>query len=366
MLTIKRYNALEQLPAAYENLFEYAAKDSFFKSLPWFQNYTKTVLVQNSQIIIYGVEDEEQQARPVGALLLEKSRSGKLGLKQIKSLANYYSSLFGPLVDDRTHSSEEILALMVKALGDDRGSWDVLNFFPLEKSSNHFHQLLSELKKSKFLVQSYFGFGNLFLKINGRTADDFIKSLPSKLRKSIPYYDRRLKKEGDVKYTLVTEPQDVEKAISDYEIVYESSWREKEPFPGFIHGLASTAAQQKWLRLGLIYLNDRPISAQLWIVFPGTASIYKVCYDEEFSNISVGTLLTAFMMRHVIDVDKVEIVDYLTGEEDYKKKWMSDRRERWGIIAFNAHSFRGFVFGITQIWGRIIKNGVAGLWPRYV
>ena len=40
-------------------------------------------------------------------------------------------------------------------------------------------------------------------------------------------------------------------------------------------------------------------------------------------------------MEHVIDTDKVHDVDYLTGDDAYKKDWMPDRRERWGIAVFN-------------------------------
>ena len=34
------------------------------------------------------------------------------------------------------------------------------------------------------------------------------------------------------------------------------------------------------------------------------------------------------LMRHVIDVDQVREVDFGSGDDAYKKDWMSDRRER--------------------------------------
>ena len=33
-------------------------------------------------------------------------------------------------------------------------------------------------------------------------------------------------------------------------------------------------------------------------------------------------------MEHVIDIDNVEEIDFLTGNEAYKQDWMSDRGER--------------------------------------
>jgi len=46
-------------------------------------------------------------------------------------------------------------------------------------------------------------------------------------------------------------------------------------------------------------------------------------------------------MRYVIDIDKVACVDYLSGDDAYKKEWMSHRRERWGIMIFNWRTWKG-------------------------
>ena len=42
------------------------------------------------------------------------------------------------------------------------------------------------------------------------------------------------------------------------------------------------------------------------------------------------------MMAHVIEQDGVSTVDYLTGDDNYKRDWMSTRRERRGIAAYNT------------------------------
>jgi CelD/BcsL family acetyltransferase involved in cellulose biosynthesis len=93
--------------------------------------------------------------------------------------------------------------------------------------------------------------------------------------------------------------------------------------------------------MGTCYIDDEPAAAQLWIVTGKVAAIYKICYAEKFEKSSVGSVLTARMMEHALDVDKVKEVDYLSGDDGYKANWMSDRRERWGIIAFNPRSVWG-------------------------
>ena len=121
-------------------------------------------------------------------------------------------------------------------------------------------------------------------------------------------------------------------------------------------GLIRICADQEWLRLGVAYVNEEPVAAQLWIVSGGAALIFKLAYDEQFAKLSAGTLLTSALMQHVLDVDKVSEVDYLSGDDEYKKSWMSHRRERWGIIAFNTTSLWGWLQIVRHIGGRALKN----------
>jgi hypothetical protein len=61
------------------------------------------------------------------------------------------------------------------------------------------------------------------------------------------------------------------------------------------------------------------------------------------------------LMEHVIENDKVTEVDYLAGDDPYKKAWMSQRRERWGIIAYNPKTFVGFFGLCKEVTGRWLK-----------
>ena len=61
------------------------------------------------------------------------------------------------------------------------------------------------------------------------------------------------------------------------------------------------------------------------------------------------------MLEHALDGDKVSEVDYLTGDDNYKSNWMSHRRERWGIMAFNPASFLGKLSILKHIGGKTVK-----------
>jgi len=49
-------------------------------------------------------------------------------------------------------------------------------------------------------------------------------------------------------------------------------------------------------------------------------------------------------------------VDYLSGDDGYKKDWMSQRRERWGILALNPRTPRGVLAIARHVGGRAVKR----------
>ena len=81
-----------------------------------------------------------------------------------------------------------------------------------------------------------------------------------------------------------------------------------------------------------------------------------MAYDQAFKAFSPGTLLTAKLMQYVLEVDKVREVDYLIGNDAYKKSWMSDHRERWGIVAYNPRTLRGMAGLAYELIGRRVKS----------
>ena len=154
----------------------------------------------------------------------------------------------------------------------------------------------------------------------------------------------------------MTNLANIERDIDSYQEVYEASWKTHEPYADFVPSLIRRLADIGMLRLGIARLQGKPIAAQLWIVGEGKASIYKVAYHEEFSAYSPGTVLTSYLMQYVVEQDQVNEVDFLIGDDEYKRIWMSDRRERWGVVAYNPRTFIGLALLAKEILGRLFKS----------
>jgi len=188
--------------------------------------------------------------------------------------------------------------------------------------------------------------------------------LRSSVRNIAKSKNRKVERSGRARVEVVTGMNGLDAAISAYEQVYAASWKKSEPYPLFVPGLIQLCAREGWLRLGVAYVDGQPAAAQLWIVSHGVASIYKVAYDQRFADLSIGSYLTTRLLEHVIDVDRVREVDYLSGDDRYKSDWMSHRRERWGILALNPRTVRGALGIIRHIGGRSLKRAALRVWRR--
>jgi hypothetical protein len=228
-------------------------------------------------------------------------------------------------------------------------------FWPMDPEAREFRLLRDALRLAGLRPHEYFAFGNWYLQVDCDWAG-YLKNRSGQLRSTIKRMTKRLAAEDNGRLEIIRGEAEVERGIAAYEAVYGASWKVPEPYVEFIPGLIRLCARRGWLRLGVAWIGDKPIAAQLWIVNAGRAHIYKVAYDEAFKAMAPGTLVTALLLEEVIDRDKVTEVDYLIGDDAYKKTWMSHRRERFGLIAYDPATPRG-LYGL-------LRQAVGNAWRR--
>ena len=190
-------------------------------------------------------------------------------------------------------------------------------------------------------IHRYFCFGNWIHKLTEESYEDYLSNRPSRVKNTLRRRSKNFSADNKGAFDIVASGTSLDKTIDQFNQVYHSSWKQNEPYPEFMPSLVRLAEHHGWLRLGLAYYEGKPVAAQIWLVKDGTAFIFKLAYDEAYKHLSVGTLLTAHMLRHVIDEDRVQRLDYLSGDDTYKQDWMSLRRERHGIAAYNPRTLSG-------------------------
>ncbi|WP_411339100.1 GNAT family N-acetyltransferase [Sphingopyxis sp. J-6] len=124
-------------------------------------------------------------------------------------------------------------------------------------------------------------------------------------------------------------------AWAAYEQIYAASWKPEEGDPALLRAFAEAESARGTFRMGLARIEGEPVAAQYWTVEDGTAFIHKLAHVEDSLKASPGTLLSAALFRHVIEVDGVRRVDFGTGNDAYKRDWMNRHEPLWRIEAFN-------------------------------
>ncbi|MCL2636112.1 MAG: GNAT family N-acetyltransferase, partial [Betaproteobacteria bacterium] len=339
---------LDELPEGERPFGEFALAGDLEASIDWFALLQRQVYPDDAGVRYYYLADNGQ-ARAV--LPLRRVRQGCL--RTLEALSNYYTSLYSPLLGQGC----DPLAVrhLLNAATRDNGGAHLMRFAPMDSQSPGYGVLLNELRAIGWIPLTFYCFDNWFLKVQGGW-EDYLRQRSANLRSAIKRRTKKFAADGGT-LELVSDVAGVEAAIAAFEEVYSASWKKLEPFPDFVPSLIRLLAANGMLRLGIARLGGRPVAAQLWMVGQGKASIYKVAYHEAFSAYSPGTVLTAFLMRQVIEGDQVKEVDFLIGGDKYKQIWMSDRRERRGIIAYNPRTLLGCLLAIKEMAGRLAKMG---------
>jgi|YNPBryunderm2012_1023409.scaffolds.fasta_scaffold03727_2 hypothetical protein len=158
----------------------------------------------------------------------------------------------------------------------------------------------------------------------------------------------------------------LEAAIVAYETVRAASWKPHEPVPGFDAALLRAAAPVGLVRIGVLHRrdDDRPVAAQYWILdhAPGAggalrrATVLKLAHDEAERSASPGTVLTALMIRRLIEEDGVRVLDFGRGDDPYKRLWVGSRRQRIGLVLADPLSPLGLAALGRQWAGALLRR----------
>lgn len=196
-------------------------------------------------------------------------------------------------------------------------------------------------------------FGNWHEDIAGLDWAGYLARRPGALRETIRRRTRRAERLAGARYRLFDSETDLETGIEAFETIYARSWKEPEPFPAVNPMQIRAAASIGAMRLGVWWIDETPAAAQFWIVENGQATVLKLAHDEAFKSYSPGTVLTAWMIRYLIETEHVTSLDFGRGDDPYKKDWVASRRQRVGVLLINPWTPRGLLELTRHRLGRL-------------
>lgn len=332
------YPDCEQLPESANELFAQAGRDSIFFSREWFESMA-VALDDRSMVFACVLADN----RVMAILPLVKS-AGNTWYSLKHRYTPHYSLLLAN--DDQ----QQVLTCLVQGLG--QLPLKALILEPVADDDSKLLAMQTVMEADGFNCDHMFRFYNWILRVQGQSYQEYLAARPSRLRNTMARKKRKLEREHGYDIRLFT-GDDVVQAMADYYSVYSASWKAEEQYVLTLDDIVARFTRAGWTRLAILYIKGQPAAAQLWFVHHGKASIFRLSYDEAWKRYSTGSILTGFLMQYVIDVDKVEQVDFLTGNDAYKQDWMSDRRQRFALSCIKnvkpASSYERFTASLRRL-----------------
>jgi len=349
-MKFKCFSEWDQLGHHSDALFSQAEKESLFFSLPWYKNLTSTSLKKDQSLVIACVINDDK--KPLAILPLINDNSGNWVSLNHVMLTSLYTLILAKQDKQQQQSTIDCLAKGLSHL-----PLQSLTLAPIAENDEPVRLLRLALESYGFRCNRFQRFSNWYHLVEGQTGDEYMANRPSILRNTIARKQRKLAREHNYQIRLYSD-EISETVLSDYFAVFKASWKPKEIYRETISGLIQTVSQQGWTRLAILYIDEQPAAAQLWFVVHKKANIFKLAYDENWKNYSPGSILTQYLMKYVIDQDKVDEIDFLTGNDRYKHDWMTQRRQRWRLLCSRnkkPDSTNNIISKTARKWLKLLK-----------
>jgi Acetyltransferase (GNAT) domain len=345
------FERLDDLPDDVNSLWERAASESFFLSRWWFETILGAGLDSGDRPAFGVLRGDEGRPWAIIPGRFVRRPLGPMSASELQSLTGMYACHFRPVMltdGDRDAAAEALGTMLGRALH--RGN--VIHFDALDAQWPALGAFERGLGKSGRRVARYDHFGNWSEKIGKRSFEAYMRDRDGALREIIRRKGGTLEQQGRISYEIIHRPDRSSDGIAVYEAVYAKSWKEAEPYPAFQPLLMRNACREGALRLGICRVDQTPVAVQLWILWHGSATVLKLAHDRDVDELSVGTLLTAHMIEHLIRDEGAVKLDFGRGDDPYKARWATDRQQRIGLIAANPASVIGLATLARQYAGR--------------
>ena len=311
----------------------------FELSLPWLSATESLVSSEFKQVIVHCLFEGELEKSPSILIAwplvhITKKASTK---KQIESLSSCYSTIAEPLFFN-TPVTDQFSQLVFYVAREN--TWSTMLLGPFEDD------FVNET------VDKYFPHKRLFSQSSNQyqtqltNFTDYYRQRPSQLINTIKRRTKKLEKLKNYRTEIITEQSTFADAFAAYRLIYQKSWKGSELSIDFIEQVCLLAIAEQKCRLGLLWVGKQPVAAQIWFVQEDenkykTASIFKLAYDPEYQEFSVGSILSMTLSEYVLTCDHVHCIEFGMGSEAYKKDWLGQCQYRQTYQVFNCDNIYG-------------------------
>jgi CelD/BcsL family acetyltransferase involved in cellulose biosynthesis len=180
-----------------------------------------------------------------------------------------------------------------------------------------------------------------YINLRGHSWTSYLASLGSEHRYSVRRKRNTLATQFDVAFERVEDPLERGPALRLLMDLHRKRWNgcgESDAFHTESHvqfhdEFTARAMRRGWLRLYVLRLNAKPVSAIYGLRYGPTFYFFQSGFDPQYARNSVGVVAMALSIEEAIKEGAAEY-DFLHGEESYKFHWAADSRDLCRIRLF--------------------------------
>ncbi len=322
VLATTRYHSLADWRASAGGRLSGEAQPSPYDRYDWFERTARLAGTIKRPLVLAAGEGKSAAWLPLDVVAPGRARA----------LASWYTLAYRPVFGDGRGTDESLGALAPAAR---QAGLARIALEPVPEWDGSADRLATAFRAAGWRAAIEEKTGNWVHDMDGQDWPAYLASRPGRLRSTIRRKERRTELTTHLHHTI-------DDALwADYAAVFAASWKGEEGSLPFLRDLAGHAAGENALRLGFARLQGRAVATQLWTVDGDTAAIHKLAYREQARALSAGTVLSAAMFQTAIDTDRVARIDYGTGDDGYKRDWMSVRRRLMTVTLTDPRSGTG-------------------------
>ncbi len=212
-----------------------------------------------------------------------------------------------------------------------------------------------------------------YIDLAGQTWESYLASLGSDHRYNFNRRFKNLGKQFEMRYEVACSEESRQRSLAALFDLHNRRWNSREAASDAFHlpALVSfheeftrLALDRGWLRLSVLWLNDKPAAALYGFRFGDVFYFYQSGFDPEYRKHSLGLVTMGLAIKGAIEEGAAEY-DLLHGNEAYKTHWASQSRPL-GRLVFYPPAARGLFYQAAALFDRASRRMARQLLPKRI
>jgi CelD/BcsL family acetyltransferase involved in cellulose biosynthesis len=323
---LSAFNGLEE---EWNQMLPHSSFNSAFGTFEWFHTWARHFAAPSSVLLV--VARRKGHLQGILPLLKEKRHKGRWSWIVLRSMANLQTVKYGFLL--RREGSVDVLKPMLERLSQEV-PWSFMELEFVPASARWPDSLIQGSHPHVAGVRREVQMESPFLLLEGDW-DVYLSARKKKVRRNWRYFEKRLRKAGDLEFESLEGGECLEDAIQEAFRIEEKGWKGDEGTAianspresAFCLELAQRAARENRLRLFFLKLDGQRIAFDCCLQHAGRFSVLKTGYDPDYAKFSPGRILRVFAVREFFGHPEQRLYDFLGARDGWKEEWTDDNAE---------------------------------------